>query len=77
MEIKYSKSVFRLLERDCVIKRGLNLSKEVLWVSVGQRVAEKKDFAAWPSSDPAGPGQVEQQVFFKPLTLMAGSSAAL
>ena len=40
MEIKYSKSAFRLLDRDCVIKRGLNLSKEVLWVSIGQRAAE-------------------------------------
>ena len=40
MEIKYSKKTFRLLDRDCVNKRGLNLSKEVLWVSIGQRVAE-------------------------------------
>ena len=40
MEIKYIKSASRLLNRDCVNKRDLGLSKEVLWVSVGQRVAE-------------------------------------
>ena len=39
-ETKYFKSASRLLDRDCVNKRGLNLSKEVLWVSVGQRAAE-------------------------------------
>ena len=40
MEIKYIKSAARVLNRDCVNKRGLDLSKEVLWVSVGQRAAE-------------------------------------
>ena len=40
MEMKYIKSASRLLNRDCVNKRGLNLSKEVLWVSIGQRVGE-------------------------------------
>ena len=39
MEIKYVKSSARLLDRDSVNKRGLDLSKEVLWVSVGQRAA--------------------------------------
>ena len=39
MEIKYIKSAARLLNRDCVNKRGLDLSKEVLWVSVDQRAA--------------------------------------
>ena len=33
MEIKY-------LKRDCVNKRGLDLSKEVLWISVGQKAAD-------------------------------------
>ena len=28
------------MDRDCINKRGLDLSKEVLWVSVGQRAAE-------------------------------------
>ena len=40
MEIKYIKSTARLLDRDWVDKRGLDLFKEVLWVSFGQRGAE-------------------------------------
>ena len=40
MEIKYIKSASRVLNRDCVNKRGLDLSKKVLWVSVGQRAAD-------------------------------------
>ena len=40
MEIKYVKSAARLLDRDSVNRKGLDLSKEVLWVSVGQRAAE-------------------------------------
>ena len=40
MEIKYVKSAARLLIRDWVNRRGLDLSKEVLWVSVGQKAAE-------------------------------------
>ena len=40
MEIKYLKSPGRLLNRDWVNKEGLDLSKEVLWVFVGQRAAE-------------------------------------
>ena len=39
MEIKCIKSAARLLDIDCVNKGGLDLSKEVLWVSVGQRAA--------------------------------------
>ena len=39
MEIKSIKSAARLLDKDCVNKRGLYLSKEVLWVSVDQRAA--------------------------------------
>ena len=38
--MEYIKSAFRLLDKDWVNKGGLDLSKEVLWVSVGQRVAE-------------------------------------
>ena len=37
--MKYNKSLATLLERVYVNKRGLDLSKEVLWVSVGQRAA--------------------------------------
>ena len=40
MEIKYIKSAARLLDRDWVNKGGLDLSKEVLWVSVGQLAAK-------------------------------------
>ena len=40
MEIKYFKSPARLLNRDYFNKGGLDLSKEVLWVSVGQRAAD-------------------------------------
>ena len=40
MEIKYIKSAARVLNRDCVNKEGLDLSKNVLWVSVDQRVAD-------------------------------------
>ena len=40
MEIKYIKSTSRLLDRAWVNKGGLDLLKEVLWVSVGQRAAE-------------------------------------
>ena len=39
-ELKYIKSAARVLDRDCVNKRGLDLSKEVLWVSVGQRASD-------------------------------------
>ena len=38
--MKYIKSAARLLDRNCVNKGGLDPSKEVLWVSVGQRAAE-------------------------------------
>ena len=33
MEIKYIKSAAKLLNKDYINKRGLDLSKEVLWVS--------------------------------------------
>ena len=56
MEIKYIKSATKLLGREWVNKGGLGLSKEVLWVSVGQRGAKlpavkvgglKKNSACW------------------------------
>ena len=40
MEMKYIKSAAKVLNRDCVNKGGLDLSKNVLWVSVGQRAAD-------------------------------------
>ena len=39
MEIEYIKSAARVLDKNCVNKGGLDLSKEILWVSVGQRGA--------------------------------------
>ena len=39
MKLRCIKSAARLLDIDCVNKRGLELSKEVLWVSVDQRAA--------------------------------------
>ena len=44
MEMKYNESAARVLTRNCVNKKGLDLSKEVLWVSVGQRAAELSAF---------------------------------
>ena len=40
MGIKCIKSAARLLNRVCVNKEGLDLSEEVLWVSVGQRAVK-------------------------------------
>ena len=85
MEIRYVKSAARLLDRDYVNKRGLDLSKKVLWVSVGQRAADlravkvggqKKNSANQPGSNPLRPCQVDRQNFFLPRILKAHSSAA-
>ena len=40
METEYIKIAFRLLNRDCVNKRGLDVSIELLWMSVGQRAVD-------------------------------------
>ena len=40
MDIKHIKSTARVVDRDFVNKGGLDLSKKVLWVSVGQRELE-------------------------------------
>ena len=40
MEIKYIKSGARVLKRHCVNKGGLDLFKNILWVSVGQGKAD-------------------------------------
>ena len=59
------------MDRDCVNKRGLDLSKQVLGVSVGQRAADlpgvgglKKNSAAQPSADESGSNRAEWQNFF-------------
>ena len=40
MEMKCIKSVARVSNKNCVNKGDLDLSKNVLWVSVGQGVAD-------------------------------------
>ena len=66
MVTKHHKSTARLLDIDCVNRRGLDLSKEVLLVSVGQRAAkiqavkvgDLKKPAAWPDSNQTWAAQV-------------------
>ena len=68
-EMKYLKRAARLLNRDFVIRRGLDLCIEVLWVSVGQRKAtghqssrfEKKILLILSES---GLNRAEEQNFF-------------
>ena len=63
MEIKYIKSAARVLSRDCVNKRGLDLSKNVLWVFVGQgaedlwavKVGGQKKFCRSAQFEPVWP----------------------
>ena len=40
MEMKYIQSAARVSNRDCVNKGGLDISKNILWVSVGQGAAD-------------------------------------
>ena len=86
MEIKCVKSATRLLDRIWVNKGGLDLSKEVLWVSLGQRAAElwavkvggqKKILPIAPVRTRITCAGPFGRIFFKPPTLMAGSSAVL
>ena len=73
MEMKCIKSVARVLNRNCVNKQGLDLSKNVLWVSVGQKAAKlqavkvgglKKDSAKRPCAGKAGSNRAARQNFF-------------
>ena len=73
MEIKYIKSAARLLNINWVNKQGLDLSKEVLWVSFGQRGAElpavkvrglKKNSAERPGVGKVGSNWADRQNFF-------------
>ena len=72
MEIKYNKCVAGLLNRNWVNIGGLHLSKEVLWVSVGQRAAElravkvegqQKNSADQPGAGEAGSNLADRQNF--------------
>ena len=86
MGIKYIKSATWLLNRDCVNKGGLDLSKNVLLVSVRQRAADLRAVkvggpkeilpislvqAKWVRTGPIG------RNFFSPPTLTACRCAAL
>ena len=72
MEIEFVKSAARLSDRKWINKRGLDLSKEVLWVSVDQSVAElkavkvrgKKNSAARPGSNLLGLRWAKRQNYF-------------
>ena len=72
MEIKYIKSAPRVKKRDCVNKGGLDLSKEVLWVSGDQRAAKlpaikveglKKNSAKPPKVGELGSNRAGRQNF--------------
>ena len=82
--MKYIKRAARVLNRNCVNKRGLDLSKKVLWVSVGQRAAEIRAVKVGgltnilligPCTGKAGSNWVARQYFFlsptlQPVTLL-------
>ena len=72
-EKKYLISTARLLDRDYVNRKGLDLSKEVLWVSLGQMEGElpaikvgdlKKNSAAQPGAGKSGSNRADRQNFF-------------
>ena len=75
MEIKCIKSAAKLLDIDCVNKRDLDLSKELLWVSVDPRAAVlqavkvegKKKFCHWAQFKPDSPATNRVVDFFSNL----------
>ena len=86
MEMKYSKSAARVLNRNCVNKVGLDLSKEVLWASVGQRAAVLQAVKVGGQKKilPISPAQAIRvrtgaigRIFFLPPTLTARKTAPL
>ena len=86
MEIEYVQSAARLLNRIWVNKRGLDLSKEVLWASVGQRAAELRAVKVGGQQKilPISPARAKRartwligRIFCWPPSLTARSSAAL
>ena len=85
MEIKCVKSATRLLDRIWVNKGGLDLSKEVLWVSVGQRAADlralkvggQKKFYRLARFEPASPAMGRSAHLFWHPTLTAHRFDAL
>ena len=86
MVTKHHKSAARILDRDCINRRGLDLSKEILWVSLYQRAADLPAVKVGGQKKilPSGPFRTRfaragpfGRIFFKPPTLMAGSSVAI
>ena len=82
--MKYIKSGARLLNRNFVNKGGLDFSKKVQWVSVGQRAADLqafkvggKKFCRSARFELALPTIGQFAEFFLPSTLTARRSAAL
>ena len=69
MEIKYIKSAARVLNRDCVNKGGLDLSKNVLWVSVGQGAADLQAVKV------GGKKKICRPAWFEPTLPAPGQSA--
>ena len=75
MEIESGKSASRLFNKDYVNKGDLDLSKEVLWVIVGQRAVElwavkvgsQKGFCHSAWFEPALPTPGRAAEFFLPL----------
>ena len=75
--MKYPKSTARLLNKDYVNRRGLDLSKELLWVSVGQRAADlqsvkvrgQKKFYYYAQFEPESPAPGQAEEFFSNLQL--------
>ena len=57
--MKYIKSATRLLDRDWANKGGLDLSKEVLWVSIDQRALELQDVKVGGQQKILPSGQVQ------------------
>ena len=86
MVTKHHKSAARILDRDCINRRGLDLSKEVLWVSVYQRAADLPAVKVGGQKKflPSGPVRTRfaragplGRIFCQPPTLTARRSAAL
>ena len=84
--MKCIKSAARLLDKDCVNKGGLDLSKEVLWVSVDQRAAvlqavkvggQKKILPIALVRTRIARAGLIGRIFFLPPTLTACKTAAL
>ena len=80
------KCAVRPLDIDCVNKGDLDLSKGVVWATVGQRAAvlqavkveaQKNNSANQPCAGNPGSNRGDWQIFFKSPTLTTCKTAAL